>query len=181
MRGLIVLALWLMVWPALSHQEGETPVAELFDCDHPPAAALNAVPPELADFARLECSPRGQFFMAGDGWTWRFPGSFFDLPSIAAYTPRASQRIGEGRYFRSIEVREIGAEESAQLQQRFTRELATYRSAPPVRMLHLAIENDAGHRFEVFMTFEGSDKGWVISCVPDCPPEYVFLMERFQQ
>jgi hypothetical protein len=182
MRCFLALSLWLVIWPAFSHPEGEAAPAGVFDCEHPPAGALAAPPPAIAEFSRMECSPRGQFLMAGDGWTWRFPGSFFNLPSLAAYTSEASLLAGEPRHFRSIDVTEVAVGEREQLHQRFVSELPTYgaRSAP-VRMLKLAVVDDAGNGFEVFMPFENDSKGWVIPCVPDCPPEYVFMMEKFQQ
>lgn len=181
MRSVFALMFCLMVWPASAHQEGEVPLQESFDCDHLPSAAMSAVPLALADFARLECSHRGQFLMAGDDWAWRFPGSFFNLPSIAAYVPRASQALTEARYFRSVEVRELDADERERQHKRLSREVVTYGAqAVPVRMLRLVFVNDAGHDFEVLMPFESKDKAWVITCVPDCPPEYAFMMERLQ-
>ena len=119
--------------------------------------------------------------MAGEDWTWRFPGSFFDLPSISAYVPRASQALAEPRFFRSVKVHELDADERERQHQRIKREVVTYGApAVPSRMLQLVFVNDAGHDFEVLMPFENKDKVWVIPCVPDCPPEYAFMMERLQ-
>lgn len=179
MRSIIALMFWLLVGPALAHQEGEAVEAAIFDCEHLPGAAMAAVPPAIAGFARLECSHRGQFLMAGDDWTWRFPGSFFDLPSISAYVPRASQALAEPRYFRSAQVRELDADARERLHKRFKQEVVTYKAPEvPTKTLQLTFVNDAGHDFEVFMPFENKDKVWVITCVPDCPPEYAFMMER---
>jgi hypothetical protein len=179
MRGLIALVLCLVVFPALPHPEGEAPESAMLDCEHLPAGSLTVIPKELAPFARLDCTHRGQMLVSGDGWTWRFPGSYFNLPNVASYAPRASQQTAEPRWFTTMSVRSVDAGEREQLHRRFLQELPTYQaSAVPGRMLQVSIVNDAGHEFDVFVPFERDDKGWVISCVPDCPPEYVFMMER---
>lgn len=181
MRAVIALTLCALAATAAAHQEGdgEQHKEVYFDCARPPADALHQVPAELAGIARLQCTALGQLLMPGNEWAWRYPGNLFAMPNIAAYAARESQDGGEPRYFRSVRVKELAQEERKALHARFAGELSTYAAkSVPQRMLQLSVVNDAGHSFEVYLPFETGEKAWFISCVPDCPAEYVFLAEK---
>ena len=171
---------WLLLFatslPAFAHSDGQAPEG-LLDCEHPPADFARALPQSLADAATLLCMPAAQMIVARDGWAWRFPGSFFDRPSIPAYTPVES--AGAGRYFTGFKATELSRAEIKSLHESLVKDLVTYTdSAPPERIVKLVAYNDQGYSMDAYFGFKSADEGWVALCAPACAPEFFFLMNR---
>jgi hypothetical protein len=173
---------WLLLWitlQALAHSESAAPTDGVIDCEHPPKNMARALPKQMAGTASIICTPSTQMIVAQERWAWRFPGSFFDRPSIPAYSPVESRPTAGGRYFVGFSVNELSATEIKKLHETFTRMLVTYTgTAPPQRIVKLVARNDQGHSMDAYFGFNSRNQGWVALCAPDCAPEMFFLTNR---
>lgn len=184
MRSLFALVFCLAASSVLAHPETSAtePQGPHYDCEHPPESAVRALPDVLAAFSSLDCNHLGHFIMAAPGWNWRFPGSYFIVPTIPAFTPAASAGQAGLRFFNTLSVRELSADEMRVRHQQFAGEIPTYSPAgTPRSMLQLRGSNDLGDVFEVYFPFESRDRGWVVICDPRCAPEYVFMINRLTE
>ena len=184
MRSILAIALALAVNFSLGHSESEnaadspSPVG----CERLPENALTSLPEPVADWAVLDCLPVGQVIAQRDGWTWRFPGSFFDRPWIFAAAPENSQHMPGLRYFTRLTVAVLDRDSAATRHAQFRARLPTYgMENPPVRMLRLEAVNDLSDASEVFVSFGDDQDGWVIVCSPVCAVEGVFMITRNQR
>ena len=166
---------------ALAHSEVEASAPILLDCEHPPQSLVSMLPEGVANVASTECNPSAQTIVARDGWSWRYPGSFFDRPIIPAYAPMNSRQMGGPRYFTEFTATELGAADARKRHESFAKDLPTYREiAPPVRLVKLVAHNDLGHELDAYFGFRADGDGWVVLCAPECAPEYLFLMQKIQ-
>lgn len=174
------LVLSLASVQAMPHSETEGDAGyAVIDCEHPAANVATALPPALASPAHLQCTPGFQQIVSNDGWSWRYPGSFFDRPFIPAYAPKLSHGKGGPRFFTGFEAQDLDGAEVSALHERFARELPTYRQqAAPERILKLVAINDLGHALDAYFGFRSEREGWVVLCTPDCAPENFFLIEK---
>ena len=123
--------------------------------------------------------PSAQMIVAQEGWSWRFPGSFFDRPSIPAYSPVGSRADAGGRYFTGFAATVLTDPQIRQLHETFSKTLATYSdAAPPARIVKLVASNDQGYAMDAYFGFRSSSEGWIALCAPDCAPEFFFLINR---
>ncbi len=173
------LLLLVVTLQAFAKSEAEAPAGGLIDCEHPPKNLTHTLPKQIAMAATVICMPAAQMIVAREGWAWRFPGSFFDRPSIPAYSPTESRADAGGRYFTSFKATELSAGEIKKLHEAFAKTLATYTDAlPPARVVKLVARNDLGHPMDAYFGFKSQSEGWVALCAPDCVPEFFFLMKR---
>ncbi len=180
LRCLLVIAV-MAALPAFAHSDADAPAAGTLDCDHPPKDLARMLPKPVAGAATIVCTPSTQMISPHDGWTWRFPGSYFDRPSIPAYSHVESRGDASGRYFTKFEAKELSAGEIGKLHQKFTQSLATYpESKAPPRIVKLVARNDKGHVVDAYFGFKSKDEGWVAVCAPECAPEFFFLINRQQ-
>lgn len=183
MRPLIALVLCLVTGTAIGHAEhgSEAAAAAGHDCEHPPANAARALPEAIAGFSALACHPHGgQYLGAGAGWHWRFPGSYFVVPTVPAFSPSAKLGHAGARFFTDMHVRRLTGEAARQRHETIAKSVPTYLPAkPPESILQLTAINDLGHAFDVFFPLESDRRGWAVICTPECAPEYVFIIDRF--
>lgn len=173
------LLLLIVALQAFARSEAEAPAEYLLDCEHPPKNMTLALPKKIAMAAAVICTPSTQMIVAKEGWAWRFPGSYFDRPSIPAYSPIESRGEAGGRYFTGFEATELSGSEIKKLHETFAKTLATYTDAlPPARVVKLVARNDLGHPMDAYFGFKSQSEGWVALCAPDCAPEFFFLMKR---
>jgi hypothetical protein len=173
---LLLLAVALQ---AFAHSEGPAPAGGLLDCEHPPGNLAQDLPEPVAMAATVICTPSAQMIVAGEGWVWRFPGSFFDRPSIPAYSPIESRADAGGRYFTEFHATALSDSEIRKLHETFAKTLVTYTDAsPPARIVKLVARNDQGYPMDAYFGFKSQSQGWVALCAPDCTPEYFFLINR---
>ena len=175
---------WLffaIAFPVLAHSEGEAPSAGILDCDHPPQDLARVLPNAIADAATVVCTPSAQMIMPAPGWLWRFPGSFFDRPSIPAYSPVESRSQAAGRYFTGFKASELDTGEIRKLHDRFANTLGIYtEEGPPRRIIELVARNDQGYAMQAYFGFKSAAEGWVALCAPECVPEHFFLINRVE-
>jgi hypothetical protein len=173
------LLLLLLASQVCAHAEAEAPAGAILDCEHPPANLIHALPEQVAMAATVICTPSAQMIVASEGWSWRFPGSYFDRPSIPAYSPIESRSQAGGRYFTGFKATELSAGEIRKLHESFVKTLVTYPDAsPPTRIVKLAARNDQGRPMDAYFGFRSPSEGWVALCAPDCAPEFFFLINR---
>ncbi len=91
----------------------------LLDCEHPPQSLVKMLPEAVAKVASVECNPSVQTIVARDGWSWCYPGSFFDRPIIPAYAPMDSRQTGGPRYFTEFKATELSAADASKRQELF--------------------------------------------------------------
>jgi hypothetical protein len=175
----VLFFLWFAAAHSLAHSEGEATGPALLDCGHPPQSLARILPELLAKVASIECNPSAQTIVPHEGWSWRYPGSFFDRPIIPAYAPVDSRHRGGPRYFTEFTATELTATDARKRHEKFAKELPTYREmAPPGRLVKLVAHNDLGHELDAYFGFRSDDDGWVVLCTPECAPEYLFLMQK---
>jgi hypothetical protein len=123
--------------------------------------------------------PATQMIVAGEGWVWRFPGSFFDRPSIPAYSPMPSRSEAAGRYFTGFSATELNAAEIRKLHETFGKTLSSYtEAAAPARIVKLVAHNDQDQAMDAYFGFRSASEGWVALCAPECVSEFYFLINR---
>ena len=85
------------------------------------------------------------------------------------------------KYFRTFEVAEVKGEALTRVHERLLREATTYAfyfETVPQAMTRLLVTNSHGHQMEIFFPKEREDRYWGFLCVPQCRPEYGFMVER---
>ena len=175
----LLFPLLVIASQACAHAEAEAPAGAILDCEHPPAMLVHTLPEQIAMAATVICTPSAQIIVASEAWSWRFPGSYFDRPSIPAYSPMESRSQAGGRYFTGFEATELSAGEITKLHETFVKTLVTYADAlPPARIVKLVARNDQGHPMDAYFGFRSPGEGWVAVCSPDCAPEFFFLIHR---
>lgn len=177
--ALLGVLLSLVAMQAAAHSESGNAGYALLDCAHPGPDVAAALPQAIGVSANLECTPAFHQIVANAGWSWRYPGSFFERPFIPAYAPRSSQGMAGARFFTGFEVVELGSDEARDQHERFARSIPTYREeSAPSRILRMVATNDLGHELSAFFGFRSERDGWVVVCAPDCAPENLFLIEK---
>jgi hypothetical protein len=175
----VLFFLWLAAAQALAQSEVAATGPALLDFEHPPQALVKMLPEQVAQVARVECSPSAQTIVAHDGWSWRYPGTYLSRPSIPAELPLDSRDREGSRYFTEFTATELTAADAIKHHETFVKNLPTYwETAPPARLVKLVAHNDLGHKFDAYFGFRSDGEGWVALCAPECAPEYVFLMKK---
>lgn len=175
----LLLLLLVVNLQSPARAEAQAPADGILDCEHPPKNLTHILPKQVAMAATVICTPSAQIIVAREGWAWRFPGSFFDRPSIPAYSPIESRPDAGGRYFIGFKATELSVSEIKKLHETFARTLATYTDAsPPARIVKLVARNDQGYPMDAYFGFKSQSGGWVALCAPDCAPEFFFLINR---
>jgi len=173
------LLLLVVALQAFADSAAQALAGDLLDCEHTPENLTHALPNQIAMAATVICMPSAQMIVAGQGWVWRFPGSFFDRPSIPAYSPLESRGDAGGRYFTGFQATELSGLQIKTLHETFAKTLATYTDAsPPARIVKLVARNDQGHPMDAYFGFRSQNEGWVALCAPECTPEFFFLINR---
>lgn len=173
------LLLLVVALQAFAHSEADGPAGGILDCEHPPKDLNHTLPKQVAQAAAVTCTPSAQMIVANEGWVWRYPGSFFDRPSIPAYSPIESRPEAGGRYFIGFKATELTPGEIKKLHDSFTKTLATYADkTAPSRIVKLVARNDHGHSLDAYFGFKSASEGWVAVCAPACAPEFFFLINR---
>jgi hypothetical protein len=167
---------------ALAHGDHGTgrPGPDLLDCEHLPTDAVTTLPAPLGDWARVECSPSGQMLAPGSQWSWRYPATYVVRPQAPAWSPAASVGTPGAKYFIDFRLAPLDAAARDAEHVRLLRDSPTYKfwfDAPASEAWRLIAENNLGHEFEIVFPKDRKGRWWAILCVPDCRPEYAFLME----
>ncbi len=179
MRRIAVLALVCVTALAGAHQEGVSGLSAAYDCEHPPTDAVVQLPAKLGVVGRLVCLPAGPGILANHGWSWRYTGSFFELPTITAYAHVDSAGMPAPFYFTRLSARDLSNGEAAKLSAQLQRDIATYQpDGVPAAMSVFEVVNNYGRRITVFMPMESKENGWLIVCTPECRADYVILVNR---
>jgi len=171
----LLLLLVVAALHAYAHSDAQAPAEGLLDCEHPPKDLASTLPKQIAVTATILCTPSAQIIVAKEGWVWRFPGSFFDRPSIPAFSPVESRATAGARYFIGFKATELSDGEVRKLHDTFAKTLVTYTdAAAPTRVVKLVARNDQGQPMDAYFGFKSESEGWVALCAP----EFFFLMNR---
>lgn len=170
---------------AWAHQEGaESNSADQpggYDCEHPPADAVTELPGLLGTVGRMGCLPAGPGVLAGSGWSWRYTGSFFDLPTIPAYAHDEAAGLQPPFYFTRLSARELSGAAVAERNEQLQQMVETYRPQRlPDRMVAFDATNNYGQSFSAYLAMETDTNGWLVVCTPKCRPDYVILVNKLQ-
>lgn len=164
-----------------AHQDQVTEGTSGYDCEHPPADAVTELPGLLGSVGRLACLPAGPGILAKQGWTWRYTGSFFQLPMIPAHAHQDAMGMAPPFYFTELSVRDLSAREAAQVSEKLRRQVETYR--PGSSLMGMSVVdaiNNYGQSITVFMPMRSPNDGWLIVCTPQCRPDYVIIVSKLQ-
>jgi hypothetical protein len=183
-RGSIALAAaFLLCGAALAHSEAQqAESAPRLDCEELPGAALTCLPSPFDEVARIECQPAGQFLVQGEGWIWRYPGSFTTRVHVPAWTPDPSSAAA-GRYFTRAHVKVERGGQADALHRHFIEQRVPYTTfagsdAPPApqEIYTLTAVNDLGQALELHLVqLNGRSELWGVVCAPDCRSESSFI------
>jgi hypothetical protein len=182
MIGRIIFSILLYVGTAaFAHQDEPATERPPYDCEHPPEAAVTALPGLLGEAGRLVCMPEGQRIVANQAWSWRYSGSFFNSPDVPAYAHIASREMMPPYFFKKVWVEELSAEEADKRSEQLSEQIVTYRPAKKIAAMTIVkAENNYGHVTEIFMPMESKTKGWAIVCTPECGPGFVILISKLE-
>jgi len=166
---------------AYAHQNETQGQQTGYDCEHPPSDAVKEIPGLLGAAGRMFCLPAGPAIHADGAWTWRYTGSFFDLPSIPAYAHVDSASMLPPFYFTELSVRQLSPQEGVQRSEQLAAAVETYRPAGAIeRMEIIDAVNNYGRSIEIYVAMESENDGWVVVCTPQCQPSYVILIKKRQ-
>ena len=164
-----------------AHQEEVAGAARGYDCEHPPADAITDLPGLLGAVGRLVCLPAGSGILANQGWTWRYTGSFFDLPNIPAYAHEDSAGMEPPFYFTELSARDLSAGEAARVSEKLRNEVETYRPGSSLAgMTIVDAINNHGRSITVYMPMQSQNDGWLIVCTPRCRADYVIIISKLE-
>lgn len=183
-RALAAFVLAASSLGAAAHDEGASDAAgELgfFDCEHPPANIVTALPAPLGEWAQIECNAAGQKLIAAKGWQWRYPASWVTRPEAPAWSPEASFKLPGPKHFVKLDMATLDTAALDAAHAKLLSESATYRfhvETRPSAMYQLTAVNNLGHTMDIYFPVVSSDRLWAILCVPQCRSEYAFIIER---
>lgn len=181
MKWIIASSLAVVAVFAYAHQDAANNAASGYDCAHPPADAVEDLPGVLGIVGRLVCLPAGPGILANKGWSWRYTGSFFDLPMIVGYAHEDSAGMEPPFYFTQMSARELTAAEAANRSEELRQSIDTYRPAgSPTAMTVIDATNNYGRSIKAFVAMQSDTDGWLIVCTPECRPDYVIVMNKLQ-
>ncbi len=167
---------------AFAHQDEPVTEAGPFDCEHPPEAAITALPGLLGEAGRLVCMPVGQRIVASQTWSWRYSGSFFNSPNVPAHAHIAARGMMPPFYFKKVWAEELSADEADKRSEQLSKQLETYQPDEKIAAMTIVrAENNYGHVTEIFMPMQSENSGWAIVCAPQCQPDYVILIRKLEQ
>lgn len=81
------------------------------DCAGTPAAAVTALPPPLAKWGALVCTPYGQIISNHDGWIWSNPGAYSPVFIPSQMVKSNPKPLGNQSYFTKIEMTKVNGDE----------------------------------------------------------------------
>lgn len=167
---------------AQAHEGGAGASISGYDCEHPPGDAVSTLPGLLGRIGQLVCMPTGPAILANKGWSWRYTGSFFDLPTIPGYAHEDSLGIPPPFYFTRLSTQELNAADAAERSRQLQEQLETYQPKhAPVEMSATDATNNYGKRITIYAAMESADNGWLVVCAPQCRPDYVILVNKRQR
>lgn len=183
MKGVVAFLLMCVSMAAYAHQgEEQQELAAGFNCEHPPADAVTTLPGLLGEAGRFTCLPGGQAIVAGKSWTWRYTGSYFDMPLVTANAHKDSMGYAPPFYFHHVSAKELTPEEASERNQALKDQIVTYQpQGEPVGMTRIEAENNYGQVVTMYMPMETPDKGWLIVCTPECRSDYVIIVNKRQK
>ncbi len=182
LKKLIAVLLAAVTAFAQAHQgEAEAP-STVYDCEHPPADAAEEIPGILGVAGRMFCLTAGPAIHPDGSWTWRYTGSFFDVPTIPGYAHVDSASMLPPFYFTGFSLQAFSGEEAAQRSEELAMQVETYRPAGPIgRMEIIDAVNNYGRSIRIHVAMESENNGWVLVCTPNCQPNYVILIAKRQR
>ncbi len=182
MKNLIAILLAGVTALAQAHQGDSEAPRTTYDCEHPPADSVGEIPGILGVAGRMFCLPAGPAIHADGSWSWRYTGSFFDVPTIPGYAHVDSASMLPPFYFTELSVQELSLDEAARRSEQLARKVETYRPAGEIeRMETIDAVNNYGRKITIHVAMESENNGWVLVCTPDCQPNYVILIEKRQR
>ncbi|UCH49892.1 MAG: hypothetical protein JSU95_09105 [Betaproteobacteria bacterium] len=180
-KTMVVLLSACFAWFVQAHQEEVTEATTAYDCEHPPADAITVLPGLLGAVGRLACLPAGPGILANQGWTWRYTGSFFELPMIPAHAHEDSTGMVPPFYFTELSARELSADEAARVSDDLVKVVETYRPGSSLASMTVVDAiNNYGRSITVFMPMHTEEKGWLIVCTPKCRSDYVIIVSKLR-
>ena len=181
MKYIAVLLLVGVVALAQAHNEGAQGPTGVYDCEHPPSDAVSVLPGILDRIGRFVCLPPGPAILAKQGWTWRYTGSFFDLPQIPGYAHEDSMGMAPPFYFTNLTTQQLNGDDVASLSNELQQQLENYRPKnPPVELTVTDATNNYGKDIKIYVAMESENDGWLIVCSPKCRPDYVIQVNKLQ-
>lgn len=182
MKAITVILLFCFAALARAHPGEEQAAQSGYDCEHPPADAVNELPALLGRIGQFVCMPTGPTILANKAWSWRYTGSFFDLPTIPGYAHKDSTGLPPPFYFTKLSTHELNAADAARRSEQLQEQLENYRPKnPPVEMSVTDATNNYGNSITIYAAMESEDNGWVIVCTPQCRLDYVILVNKRQR
>jgi len=166
---------------AFAHESDQPKPVDYLNCEHPPGNALLALPAPIDQWAHIACSGKGQALVAAPGWQWRYPNSWFDRPIAPAWAPAASLEEPGAKYFIELTLSVLEGDAAAEQHARLARAVPAYAAAleaAPVKIYRLSAENNLGHEMDLWFPQKSSEDFWAILCVPECRPDYAFIIEK---
>jgi hypothetical protein len=181
----IVIALLLACTATvvLAHQGEESGAQQMgYDCEHPPADAITALPAAISQMARLSCLPVTQAIVAGGAWRWRYSGTFFEMPYVPAHGHSDSMGLAPPFYFKKITARELDAAQATQRSAELAGDIPTFRPAGAITsMSYVDAVNNYAQIIRMIVAMESDTRGWMLVCAPECRADYVIVLEKLQQ
>jgi len=187
-RLLVAASCLIVLAPTWAHQDDAVEsVPPIMDCDHPPKEAVSALPEPVGQWAQLDCRPSGQLLIQGQGWVWRYPGSWTDQVYVPAWMTGDSSAEGGGRYFKTASVVRLEGADAARLHDRFARELIAHEvhaggegKPKPSTVYTVVAVNDLGHQVQLNFLYRSDADIWGVACSGECKSENVFHVYRSQ-
>ncbi|MEO8039567.1 MAG: hypothetical protein ABI794_12420 [Betaproteobacteria bacterium] len=168
---------------AAAHESHRIEPIDYLNCEHPPGDAMVAAPAPIDQWAYLVCSGKGQTLVAAPGWQWRYPNSWFDRPIAPAWAPAASIDEPGPKYFTGMTVTALEGDAAAAQHALLASAVPAYGEAfatPPAKIYRVSVENNLGHEMDLWFPQKGPDDLWAILCVPECRPDYAFIIQKLK-
>ncbi len=164
---------------AFAHQDDPVAGHAGFDCEHPPQDAVTTLPGVLGEAGQIMCMPTGQRIVASPEWTWRYTGSFFNVPNVPSFAHSDSQLETPPFYFKKVSAEELNGEEADRRSAALAQQIETYRPGNSISSMTIVkAENNYGHITEIVMPMKSRNDGWAIVCAPQCQPDYVIIIRK---
>ena len=168
-----------VAYSVCAHPGDENSIVTNFDCDKSYPNMIDALPSPLREFAALKCFGNGQVIMTKSNWSWRYSGSFFDIPRIPASAHDEMAAIPPPYYFSNIKVGEIRPENVSRYLDKLMADIVTFKPQLEITKLYdVELTNNHESIIRLFIALEIKGNGWLLVCNPDCRPEYVILFEE---
>lgn len=149
--------------------------ADTTGCQPPPAAAVTKLPPLLARWGALVCTPYGYIITAREGWIWSQPGGYAPVWIPAQMVRERPALLGARAYFTHITFTPVSGRALDRPDAAFHE---IFPGSPKPRSgYRLDVVSSSGKSLRLYFLLDAKNDPWGVWCPGNqCRPRSFFML-----